>query len=91
VSVPVDLAVDYERLGPRDPPCQPVLDGDRRRFGRVDMVEEQWRSVSRILQPEEQVHLYGPGSCGPAEADALAAPIGGWHEPAPMPQQEPRR
>jgi glucose-6-phosphate 1-dehydrogenase len=27
------------------------------------------------------VHAYEPGTWGPAEADRLAADIGGWHNP----------
>jgi glucose-6-phosphate 1-dehydrogenase len=88
VSRPVDLVVDYEStLGPREPAYQRLLDdamdGDNRRFARADAVIEQWRIVSRILDMEAPVHLYPPRSWGPGEADRLAAPYGGWHDPQP--------
>ena len=95
VSRPVDLVVDYESaLGPREPAYQRLLDdamdGDTRRFARADAVVEQWRIVSRILDMEAPAHLYRPWSWGPAEADRLAAPYGGWHDPQPSGAQPSR-
>ena len=86
VSHPVDLDLSYEEaLGPREDAYQRLLedamDGDARRFGRADGLIEQWRIVSRIIEPTEEVHLYDRGSWGPAGADELAEPAGGWHEP----------
>jgi glucose-6-phosphate 1-dehydrogenase len=86
VSRPVDLAVDYEDvMGRREEAYQRLLEdameGDQRRFGRADALQEQWRIVSRIIEPAEEVHLYDRGTWGPAEADALAEPYGGWHCP----------
>jgi glucose-6-phosphate 1-dehydrogenase len=88
LSRPVDLRVDYESaLGPREEAYQRLLEdameGDMRRFGRADALEQQWRIVSRILDPVEEVRLYDRGSWGPAEADGLAASHGGWHNPEP--------
>jgi glucose-6-phosphate 1-dehydrogenase len=86
LSRPVDLAVDYEDvLGAREEAYQRLLEdameGDQRRFGREDALQEQWRIVSEILEPREEVHLYDRGSWGPPEADRLAKPYGGWHCP----------
>jgi glucose-6-phosphate 1-dehydrogenase len=58
-----------------------AMQGDHRRFGRADAVEEQWRIVEPVLQSPPQSELYRRGTWGPVAADALAAPIGGWVEP----------
>jgi len=86
VSRPVDLQVDYERLFPhRREAYQRLLEdamvGDHRRFGRSDGVEEQWRIVESVLDDAPAVELYRKGTWGPAGADTLAAPSGGWVEP----------
>jgi glucose-6-phosphate 1-dehydrogenase len=88
VPQPVDLDVTYEHaLGPRAEAYQRLLEdaveGDRRRFGRADSLDEQWRIVSGVLDDPPRVHLYDPGTWGPEEADALAAGNGGWIEPFP--------
>jgi glucose-6-phosphate 1-dehydrogenase len=82
----VDLEVTQERLfGQSEEPYERLLEdamqGDARRFGRSDSVDEQWRIVDGLLHLPPQLHLYDPGTWGPAEADELAAPCGGWHEP----------
>ncbi len=86
VSRPVDLEVSYDTLFPhRQEPYQRLLEdameGDHRRFGRADGVEEQWRIVDPVLQDPPEVELYRKGTWGPSSADALAAPAGGWIEP----------
>ena len=88
IPEPVDLEVSYaDALGPREEAYQRLLDdamdGDARRFGREDALEQQWRIVEPVLEHHEHVHLYDPGSMGPEEADRLAADIGGWIDPAP--------
>ena len=50
-------------------------------FARQDEVEAAWAVVEPILEATTPVHDYEPGTWGPAEADALAAEIGGWHSP----------
>lgn len=82
----VDLDVSFESLFPeRQEAYQRLLEdamaGDHRRFGRADSVEEQWRIVEPLLVDPPQAELYRRGTWGPAEADHLAAPIGGWVEP----------
>lgn len=86
VSRPVDLAVTHDDLvGASAQPYERLLEdamqGDARRFGRHDSVDEQWRIVERVLADPPQSRLYHPGTWGPAEAEAIAAPYGGWHEP----------
>ena len=88
VPEPVDLEVSYdEALGPREEAYQRLLDdamdGDARRFGRADALDEQWRIVEDVLEHHEEVHLYTAGTMGPKEADRLAADAGGWIDPLP--------
>ena len=86
-SRPVDLTYDYDerREGPREQAYARLLgsalEGDQRLFARADGVEEAWRVVEPALSDREPVHIYQPGSWGPAEADALVAGDGGWHCP----------
>jgi glucose-6-phosphate 1-dehydrogenase len=82
----VDLDVSFGSLFPgRQEAYQRLLEdameGDHRRFGRADSVEEQWRIVEPLLRDPPQVELYRRGTWGPADADHLAASIGGWVEP----------
>jgi glucose-6-phosphate 1-dehydrogenase len=65
----------YERL------LGDALKGDTALFGREDAVDATWRIVDPILTSTTSVHAYAPGSWGPAEADALVAPYGGWRNP----------
>jgi glucose-6-phosphate 1-dehydrogenase len=65
----------YERL------LEDAMEGDRRRFGRADCVDEQWRIVQHVLDYPPPVKLYEPGTWGPADAAPLAASAGGWHNP----------
>jgi glucose-6-phosphate 1-dehydrogenase len=86
VSRPVDLDVSYEKVfGRRAEAYQRLLedamDGDARRFGRADALEEQWRIVDEALQHPSPCSLYYRGTWGPSEAERLAASVGGWHEP----------
>jgi len=65
----------YERL------IEDAMDGDRRRFGRADLVDEQWRIVQHVLDHPSPVRLYDGDTWGPHEAQQLAARYGGWHSP----------
>jgi glucose-6-phosphate 1-dehydrogenase len=65
----------YERL------LEDAMDGDTRRFGRADSVDEQWRIVQHAIDNPPPLCFYEPGSWGPTEAKALADPHGGWHDP----------
>lgn len=86
VTEPIDLEVSYaDALGPRDDAYRRLLDdamsGEARRFGRADAVDEQWRIVSDILTDHPEALLYRAGTDGPAEANRLAAAVGGWIPP----------
>jgi glucose-6-phosphate 1-dehydrogenase len=86
VSRPVDLEVSYESLFPHRQEAyqrllEDAIEGDHRRFGRADGVEEQWRIVQSVLDDPPPVELYRRGTWGPASAETLAAPTGGWVEP----------
>jgi glucose-6-phosphate 1-dehydrogenase len=65
----------YERL------LTDALHGDAMLFVREDAVEAAWTVVDPILGDRTPLPEYEPGSWGPREADALAADIGGWHDP----------
>ena len=56
--------------------------GDGSLFAREDAVEAAWGVVGGVLDDATALHLYRPGTWGPEEADSLAAPHGGWHDPA---------
>ncbi len=55
--------------------------GDSTRFTRQDGVEEAWRIMQPLLDAPPPVHVYEPGSWGPAAADQLVAGHGRWYEP----------
>lgn len=65
----------YERL------LTDAMRGDSLLFVREDAVEVSWMVVEHLLGHVTQAYAYEPGSWGPVEADALAADIGGWHDP----------
>jgi glucose-6-phosphate 1-dehydrogenase len=82
----VNLEVQYEKVfGRRAEAYQRLLEdameGDARRFGRADALEEQWRIVDRVVDDPPPSTAYYKGTWGPSEADRLAADIGGWREP----------
>jgi glucose-6-phosphate 1-dehydrogenase len=58
----------YERL------LGDAMRGDASLFARRDSVEEQWRIVDPVLDRRTTLHLYEPGTWGPAAADGLVAP-----------------
>jgi glucose-6-phosphate 1-dehydrogenase len=74
---PVDDMEPYERL------IGDAMKGDAMLFARQDGVEAAWRIVDGVLGEPAPIHLYEPGSWGPAAADAIAAAVGGWHAPQP--------
>ena len=67
----------YERL------IGDALVGDLTLFAREDAVQAQWCVVDTVLRNPGPPQIYQPGSWGPAEAAAIAAPFGGWHDPLP--------
>jgi glucose-6-phosphate 1-dehydrogenase len=58
-----------------------ALQGNSGRFTRQDSVEQTWRILQPLLDRPGPIHAYAPGSWGPAEADALVAGHGRWHDP----------
>ncbi|MBX3110531.1 MAG: glucose-6-phosphate dehydrogenase [Fimbriimonadaceae bacterium] len=65
----------YERL------IGDALIGDDALFTRWETVRAAWEVVEPVLSDHRTVHPYWVGSWGPAEADALTAGDGGWHNP----------
>ncbi len=70
-----DEAGAYERL------IGDAMKGDSTLFARQDAVEAAWRIVDPIIDRKVPVHVYEPGTWGPAEANAMTAGLGGWHVP----------
>jgi len=82
----ISLDMEFEQEGGEGPTpyevlLQAALEGNSMRFTRQDGVEEQWRIMQPLIDSPPPVHSYAPGSWGPAEADALTAGHGRWHEP----------
>ena len=62
----------YERL------IGDAMKGDHTLFARADSVEFAWSVVEPILDGSTTLHIYEPGSWGPAAAEDLAGAAGGW-------------
>ena len=65
----------YERL------LSDAKNGDATLFARQDSVETSWRILDPILANPTPLYEYDPNTWGPAEADKLLTPEGGWHNP----------
>jgi glucose-6-phosphate 1-dehydrogenase len=66
----------YERL------LGDAMRGDSSLFAREDTIEAQWRIVEPVLDAKAPVHIYDPGTWGPAEADRFFSNPGDrWNEP----------
>ena len=65
----------YERL------LSDAMLGDRVLFTDQDAVMAAWAAVDNILADPTPSLPYPPGSWGSAQADALIADHGGWHNP----------
>ena len=50
-------------------------------FTRGDGVEAQWRVVEPVLGNVASLYEYEAGTWGPAEAERLTEPYGGWINP----------
>ena len=83
--MPIELAAVEQALGDEVDAYERLLTdamrGEPLLFVRQDAVEVSWAVVQHLLGNVAPTHLYEPGSWGPAEADRLAADIGGWHNP----------
>jgi glucose-6-phosphate 1-dehydrogenase len=69
-----DVMLPYEEL------LGDAMAGNQTWFAREDYVEEAWRIVDPILDKGNPIQ-YKPGTWGPAEADKLLEPHGGWWAP----------
>jgi glucose-6-phosphate 1-dehydrogenase len=72
----------YERL------LGDAMNGDAALFAREDAVEAEWRIVAPVLSSATPPQEYQPGTWGPAEADRLMGPAGGWHKPQAAPPKK---
>jgi glucose-6-phosphate 1-dehydrogenase len=83
---PVNLEVSYDKVFGRRAEAyqrllEDALEGDPRRFGRADALEEQWRIVDPVISNPPPANPYYKGTWGTSDADRLAADVGGWREP----------
>jgi glucose-6-phosphate 1-dehydrogenase len=83
---PVELDLEFaveggEGATPYEVLLHAAMTGASTRFSRQDSVEETWRVMQPLLDAPPPVESYGPGSWGPAGADALIDGFGGWHTP----------
>jgi glucose-6-phosphate 1-dehydrogenase len=85
LSEPAELRVVHHETADELDPYERLLGdamlGDPILFARQDGVEAAWAIVDPVLGGATPVHEYEAGSWGPQEAAALAAEVGGWHEP----------
>ena len=65
----------YERL------LGDAMNGVGELFGRMDIVDAQWRIVDPILDNVTPVYPYEPGTWGPDEAEELIGADGPWRAP----------
>jgi len=83
--MPVELSAVHYPAGDEMDPYERLLGdamaGDAMLFARQDAVEAAWGVVEPILGNATPVYDYDPGTWGPAEAERLAADVGGWHNP----------
>jgi glucose-6-phosphate 1-dehydrogenase len=87
----VELFACRDRHGmiePYDRLLSDAMEGDPLLFARQDEVEVAWSIVDPILRDPSPVREYDRGSWGPSQADAMAAPFGGWAAPRPSPHAE---
>ena len=73
----VGAEAPYERL------LSDAMAGDGALFTREDAVEAAWAVVDPVLESHPRALPYRRGTWGPRQADALIAPHGRWHDPAP--------
>jgi glucose-6-phosphate 1-dehydrogenase len=82
----VTLDMEFAEEGGESPTPYEVLlhaalKGETGRFRPQAVVEESWRIMQPLLDAPPPVHVYNPGSWGPAAAAALVADYGGWYGP----------
>ncbi|MEO6950572.1 MAG: glucose-6-phosphate dehydrogenase [Polyangia bacterium] len=69
----------YERL------LGDAMHGDPTLFAHQRAVEAAWTIVDGVLDMKTPVIVYEPDTWGPSQAEALAEPVGGWHDPEVQP------
>lgn len=77
-----ELYLLNEHSGANMPYARLLMDamaGDGALFTCEEAVETAWIVVDPILNTQQQVHPYPPGSWGPKQADTLIAVDGSWH------------
>jgi glucose-6-phosphate 1-dehydrogenase len=65
----------YERL------LTDAMAGDGALFTREDAVEAAWTVVDDVINTNDQLHIYKPGSWGPKQANRLIVADGHWIDP----------
>ncbi len=85
-AAPILFDVEFAEMGgegatPYEVLLHAALVGETTRFTRQDGVEQTWRIMQPLLDAPPPVHVYAPGSWGPAEADGLVKGHSRWHEP----------
>ncbi|HYO82862.1 MAG TPA: glucose-6-phosphate dehydrogenase [Bryobacteraceae bacterium] len=60
-----------------------AMAGDATLFAREDYIEEAWRIVDPVLTANTPIHLYEPGTWGPATTGLGLVPPEGWFNPEP--------
>ncbi len=86
-AAPILFDVEFAEMGgegatPYEVLLHAAMVGETTRFTRQDGVEQTWRIMQPLLDAAPPVHVYAPGSWGPAtEADKLVAGHGRWQEP----------
>jgi glucose-6-phosphate 1-dehydrogenase len=81
VELTVSEHSDPAEMGPYEELLTDAINGVSARFARQDYVEEAWRIVDPVLDDATPPYEYTPGTWGPAEAQDVVAPDGGWFDP----------
>ena len=81
VELTVSEHSDPAETGPYEELLTDAINGVSARFARQDYVEEAWRIVDPVLDDATPPYEYTPGTWGPAEAQDVIAPEGGWFDP----------
>jgi glucose-6-phosphate 1-dehydrogenase len=81
VELTVSEHSDPDEMGPYEELLTDAINGVSARFARQDYVEEAWRIVDPVLDDATPPYEYTPGTWGPAEAQDVIAPEGGWFDP----------
>lgn len=70
---------DADEMDPYERLLGDAMKGDPTLFTRQDSVEAEWRIVENVLGDVTPIHIYEPGTWGPAEAARMIE--GAWHNP----------